>query len=383
MNHVVHSLPPSFFSPSSFFLLSSVFFLPSSSFFLSSASRPPRHTTVPFPRKFSFVAAPVLKAGGVRASWMGSRSISGGSRACADHGRRRRCLGGRSGGVARRRGHKSALRFAISAGAVIKPGVYTLRYGVQPDNGDHLGVSPHRQFLLISPAADDRNPAPQGHDGTVELSKGLDRRIASRRLEHRSSRRDGIGPLGAQERSRTSGAHRRGARDPRRKAGGRAQVRHRPRRQDRGLIPTGSQPYQRWTSPTVRRSSRAAKRIGACGGACARRTRHGCRPRLQPIARRGGRRRRRTSEASGGALSPSRPISAGAVDQCAALVSAAVASSDASTCSSTWRPSTGRCRLPTLTNRPGMPSSMSISRRRSSARAPPCLISVRPVADES
>ena len=56
-------------------------------------------------------------------------------------------------------------------GRVIKPGVYTLRYGIQPDNGDHLGVSPHRQFLLISPAADDRNPAPQGHDGTVELSK--------------------------------------------------------------------------------------------------------------------------------------------------------------------------------------------------------------------
>ena len=56
-------------------------------------------------------------------------------------------------------------------GKVIKPGVYTLRYGIQPDNGDHLGVSPHRQFLLISPARDDSDPAPQGHDGTVELSK--------------------------------------------------------------------------------------------------------------------------------------------------------------------------------------------------------------------
>jgi hypothetical protein len=56
-------------------------------------------------------------------------------------------------------------------GKTIKPGVYTLRYGIQPDNGDHLGVSPHRQFLLVSPAALDKNPAPQGHDGTVELSK--------------------------------------------------------------------------------------------------------------------------------------------------------------------------------------------------------------------
>jgi hypothetical protein len=56
-------------------------------------------------------------------------------------------------------------------GRVIKPGVYTLRYGVQPDDGDHLGASPHRQFLLLSPAAEDRNPEPQGHDGTIELSK--------------------------------------------------------------------------------------------------------------------------------------------------------------------------------------------------------------------
>lgn len=56
-------------------------------------------------------------------------------------------------------------------GKTIKPGVYTLRYGIQPDNGDHLGVSPHRHFLLVSPAALDKNPAPQGHDGTIELSK--------------------------------------------------------------------------------------------------------------------------------------------------------------------------------------------------------------------
>ena len=54
---------------------------------------------------------------------------------------------------------------------VIKPGVYTLRYGIQPDNGDHLGVSPFRQFLLLSPAALDTDPQPRGHDGTVEISK--------------------------------------------------------------------------------------------------------------------------------------------------------------------------------------------------------------------
>jgi hypothetical protein len=56
-------------------------------------------------------------------------------------------------------------------GRVIKAGVYTLRYGLQPANGDHLGVSPFRDFLLLSPAAADRDPAPRGHDGTIEISK--------------------------------------------------------------------------------------------------------------------------------------------------------------------------------------------------------------------
>jgi hypothetical protein len=56
-------------------------------------------------------------------------------------------------------------------GRIIKAGVYTLRYGIQPDNGDHLGVSPYRAFLLLSPAALDSNPAPRGHDGTIEISK--------------------------------------------------------------------------------------------------------------------------------------------------------------------------------------------------------------------
>jgi hypothetical protein len=56
-------------------------------------------------------------------------------------------------------------------GKIIKPGVYTLRYGIQPENGDHLGVSPFRDFLLLSPASIDKDPAPHGHDGTVDLSK--------------------------------------------------------------------------------------------------------------------------------------------------------------------------------------------------------------------
>jgi len=56
-------------------------------------------------------------------------------------------------------------------GRTIKPGVYTLRYGLQPDNGDHLGVSPYREFLLLSPASEDSDAAPRGHEGTIEISK--------------------------------------------------------------------------------------------------------------------------------------------------------------------------------------------------------------------
>jgi len=61
--------------------------------------------------------------------------------------------------------------FRDTRGRVIKAGTYTLRYGIQPANGDHLGVSPFREFLLLSPSSQDTNPAPPGHDGLVDLSK--------------------------------------------------------------------------------------------------------------------------------------------------------------------------------------------------------------------
>ena len=56
-------------------------------------------------------------------------------------------------------------------GKVVKPGVYTLRYGQQPQNGDHLGISTFREYLLLSPAAIDRDPKVLGFDGVVALSK--------------------------------------------------------------------------------------------------------------------------------------------------------------------------------------------------------------------
>lgn len=55
-------------------------------------------------------------------------------------------------------------------GRNIKPGVYLLRFALQPQNGDHLGVSPFREFLLATPAAEDTNPQPAGHDNAVELA---------------------------------------------------------------------------------------------------------------------------------------------------------------------------------------------------------------------
>jgi hypothetical protein len=56
-------------------------------------------------------------------------------------------------------------------GYVVKPGVYTLRYALQPANGDHMGVSQYREFLLLSPADLDQTPDPVGYKQAVDLSK--------------------------------------------------------------------------------------------------------------------------------------------------------------------------------------------------------------------
>jgi hypothetical protein len=56
-------------------------------------------------------------------------------------------------------------------GKSVKPGVYTLRFGLQPQNGDHLGISPNREFLLLSPAAADPDAKVLGFDGVVAIAK--------------------------------------------------------------------------------------------------------------------------------------------------------------------------------------------------------------------
>jgi hypothetical protein len=46
-------------------------------------------------------------------------------------------------------------------GQGVKSGYYTLRYGLILQDGNHLGVSPARDFLLASPVAEDKDPAVQ------------------------------------------------------------------------------------------------------------------------------------------------------------------------------------------------------------------------------
>jgi hypothetical protein len=52
----------------------------------------------------------------------------------------------------------------------IKPGVYTLRLGFQPMNGDHMGTAPFPEFCLLSPAAEDKKPDPMDPKELYELS---------------------------------------------------------------------------------------------------------------------------------------------------------------------------------------------------------------------
>ena len=57
-------------------------------------------------------------------------------------------------------------------GQNIAPGVYTLRYGNYPVNGNHQGVAPQRDFLVLVPAALDKSADPiSDFDALMELSR--------------------------------------------------------------------------------------------------------------------------------------------------------------------------------------------------------------------
>jgi hypothetical protein len=57
-------------------------------------------------------------------------------------------------------------------GQTIAPGVYTLRYGNYPVNGNHQGVAPQRDFLVLVPVALDKSgDAISDFDALMELSR--------------------------------------------------------------------------------------------------------------------------------------------------------------------------------------------------------------------
>ena len=69
----------------------------------------------------------------------------------------------------------AAIRFPSSVKdyrkQLIKAGVYTLRYALLPENGNHMGVAPQRDFVLASPAAADQDPSTLTIDQTLALSR--------------------------------------------------------------------------------------------------------------------------------------------------------------------------------------------------------------------
>ena len=64
------------------------------------------------------------------------------------------------------------VKFTDFRGQEIKPGVYTLRYGKQPEDGNHIGTSDLADFLLAIPAMHDKDPK------TINLVDALHSRSA-------------------------------------------------------------------------------------------------------------------------------------------------------------------------------------------------------------
>ena len=50
-------------------------------------------------------------------------------------------------------------RYSDRRGQTLKAGIYTMRYSMYPINGDHQGAAPQRDFFLLTPAAEDKDPA--------------------------------------------------------------------------------------------------------------------------------------------------------------------------------------------------------------------------------
>lgn len=53
----------------------------------------------------------------------------------------------------------------------VKTGVYTMRYGLHPTDGNHMGISSLRDFLLLVPAAEDPAPGAVAREELMKLSR--------------------------------------------------------------------------------------------------------------------------------------------------------------------------------------------------------------------
>lgn len=57
-------------------------------------------------------------------------------------------------------------------GQVMKPGVYSMRHALMPSDGNHMGASPFRDFVLLAPVDADKDPAANlKYDDAVALSR--------------------------------------------------------------------------------------------------------------------------------------------------------------------------------------------------------------------
>jgi hypothetical protein len=57
-------------------------------------------------------------------------------------------------------------------GQPINPGLYTLRYSLDPVDGAHQGVAPQRDFALLTPIADDPDPTSlPGFEALLQMSR--------------------------------------------------------------------------------------------------------------------------------------------------------------------------------------------------------------------
>lgn len=63
-------------------------------------------------------------------------------------------------------------KYSDRRGQTIKPGVYTMRFSFYPENGDHQGAAPQRDFLVLSQITEDKDVAAlPAFEALMEMSR--------------------------------------------------------------------------------------------------------------------------------------------------------------------------------------------------------------------